>query len=723
MSLFAGINSVHTNAAHQAIRTMALTHSSSSTSGDSASGSRSPFVSPVQPVAPVLLDQSQTSASSPQQQPSAEDKDKVLSSTCNSSPPSSSSSSKMTVMATSSPEIISPPPPLLSALPAVNQQIPFSIQTLLPRSLSQGFSLGAAPSSSVLGKVQLPMQLPTGTVSFSAPAQPGALPSALPTGKVSLSAPAQPGALPSALLCQLQQQQAMAQQSGVLISGPINQRELDMLKDLQKKITERLRASQATVISHEESLADQGRLSAPTTARMMEWKTSMDSGPAVVEFTHCVAGPQEILEDIPFLKDRMRQLLVQHEIQIQYIDRQPHPPPLILPTSVMAPAAAMVSTPSQQSSESPHSHPTQQVSLREAVLHSRTLIAPSSISSSVPTVPSIASAPSTCIAATPTTSTVASCPFTLPTTGTPAAPNPAIMTLPAPYGGFVSPVIVGQSPVSSALAAATPSAQVQSMPVVLPQQAIGGGNYCILPSPLQPSPQLPVAGIISPPALSGTPTAVPAAAAPFTGLSQSIQPSPSILPGLTGGILLNNMAVGTAGGVNTPMYVVMPAYPTVLPTAPFAAIPQSAPTTTNPSSVPVLQVARSASVMLDHQRALQQRLGQVTLQRQDVNVSDRSRTVADTPSVLGKRVKQYTLPDSMGEKILKLENPAAVNSSASLSKYSNIGANQNHPRWSSSNRPVVSSGTCPAEVAIVTPHEHRTISSSDSDKSSKASED
>ena len=740
---------MHTNAAHQAIRTMAMTHSSSSSSssGESVSDCKSPFLNPICPTAP--LSQSHISSQSSTSPLKSSDK---LSVSKSYSPPATSSKTT----ATTAPPFLSPPPPLLPAAAAAANSPPqpqfAALPTLLPRSIpsqQQGLPLLASPSSSMLGRVHLPVQIPTGAV--LSPQQSAQIPSSLlgqmmPPPSQTLLAAQHPAMVASNL-------------SSMLITGPINQVELEILRDLQRKISERLRASQAAAsLPHEEGLAEHGRLS--VASRLMELKASSDSSALVPEFTHCIAGPAEKLEQVPLYQERMRHLLAQHEVNIQYIDRQPSlqpPPPLMvaanLVTSTSPSMAAAYSLPATRipPQGSLESHPaSQQVSLSRERLpfqNSRppptalTLSATPSSSSIPPTVPSIASAPSsTCIAATPTTSTIASCPFTLPTSVTPATPNPGLLTLSSPYAGVVAPLAINQAPVA-ATAAATPSlsipghAQSPLVPVLLPQQALsflasqqtGSGNYCILPSSLQQPQQISVAGILSPPAAVTNSSAPLTSAATIANLPQQIQPSHTpLIPSLpTGGIVLNNMGL-PSGGANAPMYVLMPAaYPTVLPTIPSQAAVVAQPAvpalpTANPAT-PIVQVARSASVMLDHQRPSQQHqplnLAQMIVRSQEAAAGPTSQpqVPCEVAGTLGKRPRPLNLPDSTGEKILKFENPAAAApapSSSSPFKIGGVGADRNHPRWPPGNLP----GSSRIEVGKATSQGQR-AGSSDSDKS------
>ena len=178
-----------------------------------------------------------------------------------------------------------------------------------------------------------------------------------------------------------------------------------------------------------------------------------------------------------------------------------------------------------------------------------------------------------------------------------------------------------------------------------------------------------------------------------------------------GTVLVNNMAL-TAGGVNTPMYFVMPAYPTILPAA-AQALPQPA--------APSLQVARSASVMLDQQRAIQQLIRNQEVAAAAATGNGRQRTSLESTGRVSKRTRPLDLPDSMGEKIMKIENPAAAGSSSSPSKFSSMAAKQNHPRWSFNKSG--GSGACVVDVGKAAAHGLRTVSSSESEESGKLGEE
>ena len=659
-SNIAGINSVHTNAAHKAIQTMSLAQrpisTSSTSSVESFSDSRSPpfFISVSTTAQTVGLDQLPASShpsiitTLKKDRTGEEWLDGFVSSSSAVEVGNSSCSNSTTALSPFSAPVIPPSLPsffvthnplsrkLVTASPAsILNQIPFSIPAMTSAPISIPQTSG---SQSIL-----PQLLP-----FSVPSLISDHPNFSPVAPLAY-----------------------------LYPHNINPVHLEKLTNLNREFSSQIQATAHTVTP----VVDNGmnaQMKVCLASKLTEWKGEDNAAPVTKEFTHCVAGPAKVLQSLSSYQEHMRTVLAENEHKIEYIDTQ-----------------------SIHRKSEKNIHMTIMVKTNNGSVLTTTSAGNSSVCTISPTGAKVAFDTAHHLSLI-RDSSVTALPSSLLTSSTPP-PLLEVPSLSANYlSNLLSTLAYGQTNLASLTRANTlttptstsgnnlltaaasllyPTHQTLNL-LPPPPQHVAALNYCILPSTFQQ-----ITGTSRSNTASSPPTAINmtnttasvAVALPLLQQSPTISGVP--MP-QTSEVLLNNLTL-PAGAMNRPMYYTMPTG-SVVRTAVQPVLPQ---TKVDPPAALTLLGARPMGHSLTARQIDQSadNLAPAHLR----NTSDGGRigiadgTNTDKVRRLLKRKRSQDFPDCMGEKILKLVNPSAiVPSSSSPLKFSNAVANQNHPRWS-----------------------------------------
>ena len=699
---------MHTNAAHKAVHNMALAQRSSSSSLSSSSSVECisdscspPFYTPITTDTPTsALEQSPSNSVATKLL--RKDKTGFAGEGVCTVERASSSTSLVHRDGSRAPSCSSTSSPPLLPAPSV------SAVALSPwhKQIFDGRKLFIASPSSILGQMPSPLN-PTPITIQRTPGSQSNMSSLLPPFPVTSLVPPQPkhAVTPLALPYPLD----------------MNHIDLEKLNNINRHISSQVQ-TMPTGVATEGDSSSGAQVKACLRNRTMEWRgPSQDNAAMPNEFTHCVAGPAEVLQLMPFHQEHMSRLLFHNEHVIQCVDTQ-----------------GGHRSEGQSTSESSITPGLNAVLIAENRKTSTTIVgnagtkAPTYTAhhlsltreSSQGPISSSLSANST---PSPLNSSVTSSMFTPVLANSSLSPN-YLSSLLNPLRGFSQTTSTGTAGLTGSTSAPRNHVQAPFVPLLLQSpQAVGSPlNYCLLPASLQHMPSASLSSVsCSNPTASNVTTSTASTATGMELLQQSSPlisglPTPMPMP-QAGAMLLNNNAL-LAGTMNSPMYVIVPAVPSLAPVVQPLVPPSTA----------VLQVASSATLMLN-QHSTAPMKHSIAVGQEEKGNDNSSRTNLRENSGIGRmtdssdvervnppitRKRRHNLPDSgyMGEKIFKLVNPLAVGTPTSCPSFSGAVTNRNYSTWSSDVPGRSKSGSTNQES-----QEHLEDSSSESEESNQSS--